>query len=176
MTDQMNINDPNASLFGGDEPEESEEEKAYKQLYGKNPDRVNALKDLWYSEMMSTVKDCDLPEDAKYEMIFKMTVNSVLDMIDDAAPIDAALDLSFCFDMYMGVAITNKRFNVDLFKEQQKALLEIDRSKFKDDEEYERALTDFEDAWWSIPQPRLEKRNPNEAIRESLAKYGLTDQ
>lgn len=176
MADNINLDDPNADLFGRNDPEESEEEQAYKQLYGKNPNRVSALNDLWYQEMIKTVDDTDLPEEAKRQMIFKMTANGILDMVADCAPVEMALDLSFYFDMYMGVSLTNKMYNVDLFKEQQKALLSIDRSQFPDEESYEREIVDFEEQWWDIPQPRLEKRNPNEAIREKLSKYGLTDQ
>jgi len=173
VTDQ---NDPNAGLFGEEEQETSDEEKAIKQLYEKNPTRVKALSDLWYQEIIDTIDKTDLPEDAKRQMIFKMTANSILDMMDDATPTEMALDVSFYFDMYMGVALVNKNFEVDLFKEQQKALLSIDSTKFKTDEDYHAELRDFEEAWWSIAQPRLNERNPNDAIREMLNKYGLSDQ
>jgi len=172
----MDKDDPNANLFGYDE-EENIEENAYKQMYEKNPLRVNALANLWYDEMVSLIKaEGDIPEDAKMQLLFNMTANSILDMMADAVPSEMGVDMTFYFDMFMGVALTNKRFGVDLFKEQQKALVEILPSKFPSDEEYKKALTEFEEAWWSIPQPKLEKRNPNDAIRESLDKYGLTEQ
>ena len=62
---------------------------------------------------------------------------------------------------------------INLLGEQQKALQQIERDKFKDDEEYVRALSDAEDAWWDIPQPLLDMRNPRDAIKETLRKYGL---
>ena len=57
--------------------------------------------------------------------------------------------------------------------EQQKALRTIDRDKFENDEDYVRALSEAEDAWWDIAQPALDKRNPRDAIKETLKKYGL---
>lgn len=165
---------PNAGLFG-DDKDVSDDEQIYNQLYKKNPNRVSALNDLWFDDLMETVKAMDVPDEAKYQMIFKMATNSILDMLNDALPVEDALDTTFHFDMYMGVALTNKKYQVDLFKEQQKALLDIDSKKFNSTEEYEEAVVAFEEQWWSISQPKLEKRNPNEAIRETLGKYGLTD-
>lgn len=162
--------DPNAALFGEDE-EENQEELIYNQIYKKTPKRVEALHKLCFDGIMETLKE--VPEEAKSEMLFKLTATTVLDMLSDAADVDAAMDLSFSLDMYMGVALTNVRYGVNLFEELQKALAEIEPSDFANDEEYERRVADFEEAWWDIPQPRLEKRNPNDAIRESLSMYGL---
>ncbi len=165
--------DPNAGLFGTDE--RSEEDKTYDQLYGKNPRRVSALNDLWYNEMMANVLEADVPVEAKFQMVFKMTANSILDMMWDAIPVEESLEASYYFDNYTGMSLTNKKYSVDLFKELQKALIAVKADEFESDEDYQNALMELEEAWWSISQPLLEKRNPNEAIIESLSKYGLNE-
>lgn len=169
----MDKNDPNAALFGLDE--ESEEENSAAQTYDKNPGRVDALCDLTFDDIMAAVDVQNMPEEAKRKMIFKMACNNILDMFMDALEEEDAVEASFGFDMILGVAITNKRFNVDLFKEHTKALASVKPSNFASEEIYEKALEEFESKWWEIPQPKLNKRNPNDAIRESLTKYGLTD-
>lgn len=175
MGERINLDDPNADLFGGLDDEISEDEMIEKQLYGKNPDRVSALSDLWYEELMSEVNEMDAPEEAKRQMIFSITAHSILDMIADSVTVDTGLELTFSFDMFLGVSLTNKRFEVDLFKEHHQALLGVKREEFPDDESYENALIEFEEQWWDIPQPLLEKRTPNDAIKETLSKYGLTE-
>ena len=169
--------DPNAMLFGGEEDGKTEEERAVEYVYGKNPNRVSALNDLWFDELLKKIESMDLPDEkAKIKMAFKLTAGAVLDMLADSQPPEAAPDVMSDFDIFMGVALTNKKFNVSLFEEQQKALMQIDREKFHDDEEYARALSDFEDTWWAIGQPLLNGRNPNDAIKETLKKYGLNEE
>lgn len=175
MTERINLDDPNADLFGRCEDEISEEEMEEKQLYGKNPGRVAALADLCYDAMAAEIDGLDLPEDAKRKLIFSMTANSVLDLICDSCPADVALEASFCLDMYMGASLTSKKYKVDLFKEHHQALMGIKREDFPDDEAYEREVEGFEERWWDIPQPLLDKRTPNDAIIEMLSKYGLTE-
>jgi len=175
MAERINLDDPNADLFGLNDEELSDEEFADKQLYGKTPGRVAALGDLTYDAMIKTIDDMGLPEEAKRKMIFTMTANSVLDLIFDASPIDLGLEASFCFDMFVGASLTNKKFKVDLFKELEQALFDIKREDFPDNDAYEMALEEFEEKWWEIPQPLLEKRTPNDAIIETLSKYGLTE-
>ncbi len=175
MDERINFDDPNADLFGMSDDEQSQDEMAHRQLYEKTPERVNALSDLWYNELMEEVDNMDIPEEAKRKIIFSMTANSILDMISDSNPIDLGLDVTFYFDMFLGVSLTNKRFKVDLFKEHQQALMGIKIEDFPDEEAYENAVLEFEERWWDIPQPLLEKRTPNDAIRETLSKYGLTE-
>ncbi len=166
--------DPNADLFGGEDNEDSEQEKAIEFVYGHNPHRVSVLSDLWYQEMTEKLKTMDLPsEEARLKMVFKMTAGGVLDMLADSQDPDNAPDVMTDFDIFLGMALTNKRFGVDLFKEEQKALLGVKREAYHDDEEYTRALADFEESWWDLPQPPLEGRTPNDAIKETLKKYGL---
>jgi hypothetical protein len=175
MAERINLDDPNADLFGRNENELSEEEMEEKQLYGKNPGRVAALADLCYDAMVTEIDSMDLPEEAKRKMVFSMTANSVLDLICDSCPTDIAMEASFSLDMYVGASLTNKKYKVDLFKELQHAIMEIKRDNFPDDEAYEREVEAFEEQWWDIPQPLLDKRNPNDAILEMLSKYGLTE-
>ena len=167
--------DPNAGLFSGEGEEEmSEEQEAFEYVYGRNPRRVSALNDLWFSNLMTKLKEMDLPnEEAKMKMIFKLTAGGILDMLGDSQAPGVAPNVMADLDMFMGLALTNMRFKVDLLGEQNKALQSIDRSKFESDEDYVKALSDAEDAWWDIGQPLLEMRNPRDAIRETLRKYGL---
>ena len=170
------FDDPNARLFGGDEtePEKTEEEEAFEYVYGRNPNRVSALKDLWYENLMLKIKEMELPnEEAKMQMIFKLTCGGLLDMLGDSQAPGVAPNVMADLDMFMGLALTNMRFKVDLLGEQNKALKSIDPDKFENDEDYVKALSDAEDAWWDIGQPMLEMRNPRDAIRETLRKYGL---
>ena len=168
MTEQ----DPNAGLFGDEDASENE---VIEYVFGKNPNRVSAITDLWYEEMMKTLKDMELPdEEAKLRAVFKLTASGLLDMIADSQDPEAAPDVMSDFDMFLAVALTNKRYNINLFAEQQKALETVDRSKFANDEEYAEAVSRAEDIWWEIAQPLLDQRNPNDAIRETLNKYGLT--
>lgn len=166
---------PNAGLFSGEDDEEkSEEQEAFEYVYGRNPMRVSALSDLWFDNLMLRIKEMDLPsEEAKMKMIFKLTAGGILDMLGDSQHPGVAPEVMSDLDMFMGLALTNMRFKVDLLGEQTKALQAIDRSKFESDEDYVKALSDAEDAWWDIGQPLLDMRNPRDAIRETLRKYGL---
>ena len=177
MKDMANDNiDPNAALFGDDEPEMSPEEAHDEMVYGKNPRRVEALTDLFGRDLIkSVVENPELPEEAKREMIFKLTAQSVLDMIMDSLAPDTAEEVAQCVDGFTGVAIVNKKFGVDLYKELNEALGEVKREDGESDEEYDRKLDDASNQWWSIPQPLLNKRTPSDAIREQMAKYGLED-
>ena len=167
--------DPNAGLFSGEGEEEmSEEQEAFEYVYGRNPRRVSALNDLWFNNLMAKINEMDLPsEEAKMKMIFKLTAGGILDMLGDSQEPGVAPEVMSGLDIFIGLALTNLRFKVDLLGEQQKALQTIDREKCQDDEEYLRVLSDAEDAWWDIPQPLLDKRTPKDAIRETLKRYGL---
>ena len=175
MAERINLDDPNADLFGMADDELSEEEMEEKQLYGKNPSRVAALADLCYDALIAEIDTQELSEEAKRKLIFAMAANSVLDLVSDSSPVDVAMEASFCLDMYMGASLVNKKYKVDLFKELHQAMLEIKRDDFPDDESYEREVEAFEEMWWDIPQPLLDKRTPNDAILEALSRYGLTE-
>ena len=173
MTDEY---DPNAALFGGDEQEQSEEEAHIKQLFGKNPNRTSAISDLFSKEMMETIdEDTELPEEAKRQLVFKMTANSVLDMVMECLAPDTAEEVSACLDGYIGMSLTNKKHQVDLMGELRKAIMDVKQNEGEGDEDFERRLSDLEDAWWGIPQPKLNGRTPDDAIREEMRRYGLDE-
>ena len=168
----MSENDPNAGLFGSDEATGDE---VLEYVFGKNPNRVSAITDLWYEDMMKTIEGMELPDEAaKMRAVFKLTAGGLLDMLADSQDPEAAPDVMSDFDMFLAVALTNKKHNINLFAEQQKALQTVDRAKFSSDEEYAEAVSRAEDVWWEIAQPLLNGRNPNDAIRETLGQYGLT--
>ncbi len=170
----MTENDPNAGLFGN-QSDEATEDEIIEYVFGKNANRVEAITDLWYADLKKKVEEMDLPDDgAKMDAVFKLAIGGLLDMFADAQNPEVAPDVMNDFDLFLAVALVNKKYNVNLFAEQQKALDGVDRSKFSSDEEYAEALSRAEDIWWEISQPMLEKRNPNDAIRETLGKYGLT--
>jgi hypothetical protein len=176
MAERIVLDDPNADLFGMNEEGPSDEEFLQLQLYEKNPRRVSAMADLWYEAMIKEIDSIeDLPEEAKRKMIFSMTANGVLDMMSDASPEELGLEISLCFDTYLGLMLTNKKFKVDIIKEHRKALLGVKEEDFPNREMFEMELEAFEEGWWDIPQPLLDKRTPNDAIKETLTKYGLTE-
>ena len=173
MADEFN---PNAALFGGEEQDQSEEEAHLKQLFGKNPNRTSAISDLFSREMMETIdEDTELPEEAKRQLVFKMTANSVLDMIMECLAPDTAEEVAACLDGYIGMSLTNKKHQVDMMGELRKAIMNVKQNEGESDEDYERRLGDMEEAWWSIPQPILNGRTPDDAIREEMRRYGLDE-
>ena len=168
--------DPNAALFGGDEQEMSEEEAHLNQLFGKNPNRTSAIFDLFSVEMMESIdEDTDLPEEAKRQLVFKMTANSVLDMVMECLAPDTAEEVAACLDGYIGMSLTNKKHQVDMMGELRKAVMNVKQNEGESDEDFERRLSDLEDAWWGIPQPKLNGRTPDDAIREEMRRYGLDE-
>ena len=172
MSDEF---DPNAGLFGGDEPEKSPEELHMEYVFGKNPHRTSALTDLVYRALLASIEEDDLPEEAKRQLIFKMTANSVLDIMMEA--LDPALreEVMIAFDGYIGMCLVNMNFDVDLMSELSKAMMTVEQTEGESDEDFDRRLADMEEKWWTIPQPKLSMRNPEDAIREQMMKYGLNE-
>lgn len=166
--------DPNAGLFGGDEPEKDPIEEHMEYTFGKNPNRTSAISDIFATEMLEAIdSDASVPDEAKPRMIFKMTANSVLDMLLESLDPETREDVVGCLDSFIGMCIVNKKFGVDILGELRKALATVKREENESDEDFERKLSDYEDAWWSIPQPLLNSRNPNDAIQEEMRRYGL---
>ena len=153
-----------------------EEMVAQKQLWEKNPKRTMAMRDLWYVDMIQSVdEDESMSPEGKREMAFMMATNSVLDIVMDALPEDLAMELSFCLDSTLGLAIVNKTNKVDLMDEYYKALEVLKREDYESDDEFDRAVEALEEHWWSIGQPALKMRSANDSIIEALAKYGLNE-
>ncbi len=165
--------DPNAALFGGDEQEDPEKEHL-EMTFGRNPNRTSAMADLFLKDMIATVEnDPDIPAEARPAMIFKMTANSVLDIVMESLDPDTREEVAASIDGYLGVCLVNTNFEVDLFGEMTKALTEVKQEDGESDEDFQRRLADMEDAWWGIPQPRLNGRNPSDAVTEQVRRYGL---
>ncbi len=165
--------DPNADLFGDSEPVDPEKEHI-EHTFGRNPNRTSALSDLFSKEMMETIMaEEELPDEAKHQLIFKMTANSVLDVIMESVDADTREEICACLDGYIGMCIVNKKFGVDLLGEMSKALMKVEQNEGESDEDFDRRLGDMEEQWWSIPQPQLNGRNPNDAISEETRRYGL---
>ena len=144
-----------------------------RQLWGKNPKRVEALKDLWFKEMIDFANEKGVPEDARNEMIFSMTANSILDMVMEALPDELALELTYCFDHLMGVFIANKRYGVDILDAAYQSLCKVKREDYDSDEAFEKAIADREERWWTVGKQVLSGHSPNDAIMEALSRYDL---
>lgn len=84
--------------------------------------------------MMETInQDESVPSDAKYQLIFKMAVNSVLDMVMECLEPDMAQDVASYLDNYIGTCIVNKKFGIDLFRELKNAILSVKQNDWESD-------------------------------------------
>lgn len=155
---------------------ESEEEKMEKQLWGKNPRRTRALSDLWYSDIKESLAKSGKKGEAKDMLLFNMTINAVLDLVMESVPEDAAMDVSYPLDTYIGMLLVNKKYGVDISEEMNKAISIVKREQYDTDDDFMRAVEDITDHWWSLGQPKLDMRNPSDAITEMLGKYGLNEE
>lgn len=143
------------------------------QLWGKNPKRVEAMRDLWLAEMNEFIEKNEIPEEARAEMIFSMAANNVLDMVMESLPEDLALELSYCFDHLMGVFIANQRYGVDILEAAFESLKKVNRDDYDTDEAFEAAVEEREERWWTVGKQVLSGRSPNDVIAEALSRYGL---
>ncbi len=158
------------------EVEDSPEVMAEKQLFRKNPARAQALRDLMYDSLKEHIDAQGIPEDRRDEMMFIMIANSVLDLVFDASTTNIAMESSYCFDEMLGMALANKKFEVDIIAEAKKAVETVNRDDFPSDEAYLEGLQEFEERWWDMGQPALGMRSPNDAIYEMLGKYKLNEE
>jgi hypothetical protein len=144
------------------------------QLWGKNPKRTQLLRDLWFDTIAEQIdEEKELPDDAKRELLFMMAVNSVLDMVLESLPDDMSLELSYGLDHMMGLAAVNKKYDVDLLEANYEVVSKIKRDDYRTDEEFEAAVIEKEEKWWSVGKQLLGGRSPNDAIAEALSRYGL---
>jgi len=163
--DESTVND----IFA-DTPEMSPES----QLWGKNPKRTELLRDLWFNLIAEQVnEEKDLPEEAKRELLFMMTVNAVLDMAMESLPEDLSVEFSYFLDHSMGLAAANQRYGVDLLDVNYEVVSKIKREDYATDEEFEEAVIEKEEKWWSVGKQQLGGRSPNDVIAEALSRYGL---
>ena len=171
MVDEI---DPNTGLFGGDEPEKSAEELLDEYAFGKNPNRAVALQELFGKRLLEeTMADDTLPMEGKLSFIFKATVHGVLDMIMESLQPEYREEVAVSLDSMIGMNLVNQRFNVDLINAVMEELAKIEQDPGEPDDMFEQRLSSLEEGWWSIPQPILNGRTANDAIREEMAKYGL---
>ena len=146
-----------------------------KQLFGKNHQRSQALKDLWYEDLQKHLKEMKGSKEVKDEMSFMMVVNNVIDLMMGCIPDDLALELSYALDNTIALSLVNKKYDCDLIEEERKAISSVKREDYDTDDDFARALEAIEDHWWSIGQPQLDMRSASDAIIEMLRKYGLND-
>ena len=146
-----------------------------KQLFEKNHNRSQALRDLWYGDLQKSLENMKGSEDAKKEMSFMMIANNVLDLIMGCVPDDIALELSYALDNTIALSLVNRKYDCDLIEEERKAISIVKREDYDTDDDFARALEAIEDHWWSIGQPQLEMRSASDAIVEMLRKYGLNE-
>lgn len=82
-------------------------------------------------------------------------------------------EVATSLDSFIGLNLVNHRFKVDLVNAVMEELQKVQQDPGESDENFEKRLTAMEEGWWEIPQPILNGRNPNDAIREEMGKYGL---
>ena len=143
------------------------------QLWGKNHKRTAALKDLWFKEMVDFADENKVPEEGRAELFFAMTANNILDMIMDSLPEELSLELSYSFDHMIGMLAANNRYGVDILDAAYKSLEKISREDYDTDEEFEAAINEREEKWWTVGKQQLSGRSPNDVIAEALSRYGL---
>ena len=146
-----------------------------KQLFEKNHNRAQALKDLWYEDLQKSLAEMKGSEDAKKEMSFMMIANNVIDLVMGCVPDELALELSYALDNTIALSLVNRKYDCDLIDEERKAISIVKREDYDTDDDFARALEAIEDHWWSIGQPQLDMRSASDAIIEMMKKYGLND-
>ena len=146
-----------------------------KQLFGKNHQRSQALRDLWYDDLQKHLETIKGDDEVKKEMSFMMIANNVIDLIMGCVPDELALELSYALDNTIALSLVNRKYDCDLIEEERKAISIVKREDYDTDDDYARALEAIEDHWWSIGQPQLDMRSASDAIIEMLRKYGLND-
>jgi hypothetical protein len=76
-------------------------------------------------------------------------------------------------DHMMGVSVVNQKFGVDLLETNYEVVSKIKRDDYETDQEFENAVLEKEEKWWTVGKQQLGGRSPNDAIAEALSKYGL---
>ncbi len=155
--------------------EEDESELFEKQLWGKNPKRTQALCDLWFNDIQDALKKSKKTGEARDHLLMSMVVNATLDLVMEATPEELGMDVSFPLDTYIGMLLVNRKYGVDISGEMEKAISIVKREDYDTDDDFARAVEDINNHWWSLGQPKLDMRNPSDAITEMLIKYGLND-
>ncbi|MCL2607032.1 MAG: hypothetical protein FWD92_00530 [Methanomassiliicoccaceae archaeon] len=144
------------------------------QLWEKNPKRTHLIRDIWFNQMNEQVdEENEMPEEAKRELLFMMAVNSVLDIVMESLPEDRAVSFSYFLDHMLGLTAANQRYGVDLLETSYEIVAKVYREDYDTDEEFEEAVMEKEEKWWTVGKQQLGGRSPNDVIAEALSRYGL---
>ena len=171
MADDYN---PNAGLFGEPETEKNPDELLQEYSFGKNPNRAVALETLFGDRLINeTLDDKKLPVEGKMNFVFKATAHGVLDMIMECLQPEYREEVAVSLDSFIGMNLVNQKFKVDLVDAVMEELNKVEQQDGESDDQFEQRLMSMEEKWWDIPQPILNGRTPNDAIREEMNKYGL---
>jgi len=171
MADDYN---PNAGLFGEPETEKNPDELLQEYSFGKNPNRAVALETLFGDRLINeTLDDEKLPVEGKMNFVFKATAHGVLDMIMECLQPEYREEVAVSLDSFIGMNLVNQKFKVDLVDAVMEELNKVEQQDGESDDQFEQRLMSMEEKWWDIPQPILNGRTPNDAIREEMNKYGL---
>ncbi len=142
-------------------------------LFGKNPSRAYALRDVWFESLSDVVSQQAVPEQNRNEVFFLTLSNALLDMIMDVVPEDQAMGLARNLDDFLAVTLVNKKYDVDLLQTFQKEFVDAMGSNFEDEEKLMDALSKFEDKWWNTPRKDLEGKTANQVLEEAAEQYDL---
>jgi len=147
--------------------------KAEQILFGSNPNRVRALREIWFSEMIEAIDAVDAPEEGKRELLFMAVSNSILDMVMDIVPPEFALAFARNLDEYLKVALVNKEYGTDLMRRFQEDFVEERGTDFSTQEELDNAVEVFQEEWWNTAREELGGKSPNRVIKEIGNRYDL---
>lgn len=149
------------------------DEKAEQILFGKNPNRCDVLRDMWFQNIQEVAEGTDAPEEKKMEIVFMAAANSVLDMVMDIIPPKLSLTLVRNLDGYLKITMVNDEYDTDLMKEFQEEFVEAKGAEFESQEDLDNAVEVFEENWWNTKRDELDGKSPNRAMREMGQKYDI---
>ncbi|NLI74320.1 MAG: hypothetical protein GX369_06090 [Euryarchaeota archaeon] len=142
-------------------------------IFGKNPARTYALREVWYSSLKELISDPTVPDEAREEVMFLSLTNALLDMLMDVVPKEMALTFARNLDDYLAVTLVNKEYDIDLLKTFQDEFADAMGDDFQSEEQLMESLESFENEWWDNPRDELKGKSPNEALEEMADKHEL---
>jgi hypothetical protein len=154
-------------------PEEVAEECVEVNMLEKNPSRCEALRDLWFEDILKVVDQAKGSEKDKREMLFMNLTNSILDMVIDIVPEEYGKVFAENLDDFLAIALVNKENKVSLLQMFRDDFVAAKGTDFQDEDELMEALTAYEDEWWNGKRKDLKGKSPNEAIVAVRKKYGM---
>ncbi len=142
-------------------------------LFGKNPSRAYALRDVWYDSLQEVISQEVVPEESGKEVLFLTLANALLDMMMDVVPEDMAIAFARNLDDYIAVTLVNKKYDIELLQAFQKDFVDAKGSNFETEDKLMDALAEFEEEWWNSPRKDLKGKTPNQALEEASQEYEL---